>query len=485
MTRRLRTDQRGMTLIELMVAALVLVVGILGVITLVDRANVTLGESNARVGATNLARELVEHTRSLDYDVVTTGRLPAPLRAKTGVPGSANGWTVTRRGVDYTVAVKVCLYDDPQDGLASAAFTTGDADRPLCTPRASAIAGNTRVDANPDDFRRLQVDLDWGERGKDFHARQDALLVNPTGALGARITKFPDPALQIATPVSPLLLTGIESTPAKTVHWNAGTSSGDALAVGVLGTNWTISWAIGTQADASYVFDGRYQVEAQAFSDLGVPGDVRVATVYLNRYLPGAPPADLIAGRNTSRTPGIVELRWSPNPERDVIGYRVYRVEPNATRTRICPGAAGDAVLIDTSCIDAAPPATAVTYEVVAVDYTDLKNQLLPRQGAVRAVAVPVLNAAAVLPSTPTGLAVTTVDGRPKLTWTQPGGVTGLAFFRIYRDGSAVADRYATTVTADPFWVDPDPGNGGHVYRVSAVNTTLNESLLSSGVSWP
>ena len=489
--------QQGFTLVEVMMAALVLVVGILGVVTLVDRANGAIGESNARVGATNLARELVEYTRAADYDDVTNGRLPALLHAKTGVSGTGNPWVVVRRNVKYTVTIKSCLFDDPADGLVPTTFTTGDADRPLCT-RAAAI--NTKVDSNPDDFRRLQVDIDWTYRGaKKQHATQDALIVNPSGGLGPRITSFPAPAGQITAASAPsghLTFTGVSptvsltTTPAKAVRWNVSEAAGgDAVAVGSasLATDWRITWELGVDTDPSYVYDGSYTISAQAFTDLGVPGNLWANPVLINRYLPQKP-SGFVAGRNPFQGPKVVELRWSRNPEGDIIGYRVRRIELDGSKTPICPSTATAVTAPDaTSCLDTnAPASLAVTYELVAVDRTVIANSgSAPRESSTAAQAIALVAVPA--PDTPTGLTVQTDADRPLLKWTQPG-VAPVSFYRIYRDGTAIAARYATTVTSATFWADPDPGpspNPGHSYRVSAVGPTLSESSLSAEVLWP
>jgi len=91
-------------------------------------------------------------------------------------------------------------------------------------------------------------------------------------------------------------------------------------------------------------------------------------------------------------------------------------------------------------------------------------------------------------PEQPTRPAVSTVTGLPRLDWSVPGGTTNILFFRIYRDGVGLADRYATTVTNDTFWIDSDPGTAAstsHTYSVSAVDLAFNESPLSQTVSWP
>ena len=66
---RLR-DERGFTLIEILAAMLVLLVGVLGSVALIDRANATTSATKGREGATSLARELVESAHSIDYDKV-------------------------------------------------------------------------------------------------------------------------------------------------------------------------------------------------------------------------------------------------------------------------------------------------------------------------------------------------------------------------------------------------------------------------------
>ena len=56
------SDERGYTLVELLVAAFVLVVGMAGAFALLNGANRTT-TNNARMGGTNLARELLEDAR--------------------------------------------------------------------------------------------------------------------------------------------------------------------------------------------------------------------------------------------------------------------------------------------------------------------------------------------------------------------------------------------------------------------------------------
>ena len=61
----IRRTQAGFTLIEVMVAALVLVVGVLAVIGLLNAANGATSRTRDHDTATNLARELIESRRVL------------------------------------------------------------------------------------------------------------------------------------------------------------------------------------------------------------------------------------------------------------------------------------------------------------------------------------------------------------------------------------------------------------------------------------
>ena len=96
------SDERGYTLVELLVAAFVLVVGMAGAFALLNGANASSVTNNARMGATNLAREVLEDARSVDYDALKP-RDDRRRAAGEGRRRPASPWTITRRGIKYTV----------------------------------------------------------------------------------------------------------------------------------------------------------------------------------------------------------------------------------------------------------------------------------------------------------------------------------------------------------------------------------------------
>ena len=345
--------QAGFTLVELMAACLVLAVGVLGSFTLLDTANKTISSNNGRVAGTNLTREIAEYARGTDYDLLTPTQVEASLRTRARIAGTGatGAWDIERRGEVYRVTPTVCVFDDPKDGLAA----TPPANP--CTPAATAIAG-APTEINPDDFRRLTLTLAWKDRQGSHQMRQTALIVNPSGGLGPRITNFPEPAAQITsgTQVSWTGGTPVTTTPADALTWTASDGLSQGSIAGSASSSWTFNWDLGTSGTPPFVFDGTYLVSAQAFDARGVPGETRSVSVHVNRRVAFAPPS-LTAGRNVQHG-GVVDLDWQRNSERDVVGYRVWRVSGlGFTRTQICDDA-GLSYTVKTSCTDTSPAAS-------------------------------------------------------------------------------------------------------------------------------
>jgi prepilin-type N-terminal cleavage/methylation domain-containing protein len=467
----LRADH-GMTLIEVLAAMFILAVGLAGVMTLLNGANKTTALNNQRTGALNLAREVFEAARSVDYDLITPAQAQAALQAKPGLSGGTP-WTIERGSVTYTIRLNVCTFDDPKDGLANG--TTVPAPANPC-PAATAVTGAPK-EANPDDFRRVDVFVDWKNAGATKTMQQTDLIVNPSGGLGPRITTITEPSAQITS--GSTVSVPVTTTNAASVHWTIDAAGVEGDAAGGP-TSWTAGWDIGMLGTASEVVDGTYQLSAQPFDSRGVPGDTRTATIPVNRSVPRAP-TGLRGGRNQAFTQTAVDLEWSANVERDVLGYRVYRTDGAATKL-VC--GKPNEPLNATSCTDDNAPATGtIEYRVYAVDLVDLaSSNSAQREGAASTVLT--LTGTGTQPVAPTNLAVSIVNGLASLTWTAPASGAP-AFYRIYRDGQLLANRIARTATNDPFYTDTTWGGVTHTYRVSAVSSAYNESPLSNAANTP
>jgi fibronectin type 3 domain-containing protein len=215
-------------------------------------------------------------------------------------------------------------------------------------------------------------------------------------------------------------------------------------------------------------------IGAQAFDQFGVSGAQRTVTMTLNRSIPRKP-TGVNAGRNNS----VVEIEWQANPEHDIVGYRAYRrLASGGAATLVCPLAQ------QTSCQDQSPPSQATLYYyVVAVDRDNAGNQ---REGAIgddQPVTLTNLP-----PNAPTNLLASTNNGTTILRWTAPSPADpdgdSIAFYRIYRDGSAYSNRYDRTGTgADLIYTDTQTAGVPHTYYVTAVDAQLAESPLLGPVT--
>jgi hypothetical protein len=466
-------SESGFTLVVILVATFVLVVGMLGVLSLLTGALRTTSANNERVGATNVARELVEGTRGLDYDDMTSALVPSRLQA-AGL-GSGSPWIIRRRGVDYTITAASCTFDDPTDKLAA----TPPAG--VCTPQPAGVIG----DSNGEDFRRTAFTVAWREAGGPPRSvRQTTLVVNPSGGLGPRIVSFNPITTTITSNLSSVSVVWT-TTPATTLRWTVddGTSSG----VSTGSTSFTTTWNIGTSGsqNAGEILDGAYEISAQPFDDRDIAGEARRADITLNRRFPYAPPS--LAGGHDRRAGDWVDLQWGANSERDILGYRVKWAGPdgivaNGDDQQVCPAPSAGTMLDKsaTSCADLSPPSGATTYYIVAVDRAP-DNQL--RDGDRRTLDIGV---AGPQPNAPTGpLTVSTVNSQPRLSWNAPSSGS-VSFYRIYRDGTSVgfADRYGRTSGTGTTFTDDSPEEVAHQYWVTTVNSSFNESAPIGPVTW-
>lgn len=529
--RGLERDEAGFTIVEVLVAIIILVVGSLGALAMINTANGTTAANEARTGGVNLAREIADGSRAVQENVpyadLSEG-CPAPstpanpcsnsspivlsLQSQPGLAPSARGlpgeWTIVREETAYTVTVSVCSMDEPSDGYGSHA--TGG---PFC-PEASATASADRA---PDDYKRLIVDVSWeGTRGSE-ETRSVALLQSD-GANGPAVTCLrptgspcPNSTTPVVGPSSPTTLqfTATVSGPAARVVWYV-----DGAFLGTetpSGGSVSFTWNLGSIGSTTGVYDGTYEVSATAFDTNGKAGTTGSVQVQVNRRAPAAP-GGFVAGRNTwiagNGTIGGVDLDWLPVPDKDVLYYRIYQRVGTSSPTLI---ATTDGTAV-TSYIDKTPPAntavwsapcsnpreaapTTLRYYVVAVD----QNGTSPREGtATTATDVNACNTAPKNPPTGTLALTENADGTNTLTGSLPAAPTdpdagdSVTAVRIYRwDGvgnpSDVSDRleFVPVSGAGFTYTDlaPEPNGVEQDYCFTNVDQRMQESICSNVVT--
>lgn len=495
MTLARTRSESGFTLVEVMVAMSVLLIGVLGTVTMVDSANTLTSGNKSRQGATALGRSVLEIGRSVPYRQLTAATLLAQLATRPGFgdakPGIA-GHQIASGGFTYTVTPTVCSMDDPADNLGahteSGVVFCSDSDS-TATPK----------DRNADDYRRVSIQLTWRNGPQRTETTtQRAVVSNPVGGLGPSVTNLDPDHPDSETIVTP----GIElasydvttSTVADSVSWtvngaNRANAEGSDL-------SWDFEWNLGP-VNAPKVFDCTYVLQAEAFDGSGRAGAPKALTVVVNRRQAFAPPG-FVAGRNLQDD--LVDIRWARNRECDVKGYRVYRGESaESIDELVCTIDAGE----PTECIDDPTPGDPnpatfpLYYEVVAIDSNVSGGDREGDRSAPRVVDAGNVQA----PTVPSGVTVCSggnpgcLDsngevapaGTAALSWSPSSDSDGdeIAFYRIYRDGETYLHRYDILFPVEPLVFVDSGVTGSHTYRVTAVDARLGESGFSDPVPWP
>ena len=497
------SDERGYTLVELLVAAFVLVVGMAGAFALLNGANRTTTTNNARMGATNLARELLEDARSVDYDTLT----PTRHHRRAAGQGAASRarprrGSSSRRGIEYTVTADVCTFDDPKDNVAA----TPPAN--VCTPQAPvpASAGTLEPEIQPDDFRRVTVTLAWNTRQRRQDAQAGLADQQPLGRPRPAHHQFDPPRTpRQRHPADdgrpPRRSRRRRRRPAPC----AGTATARPTAPATRPAarrRWTTTLAARHRRPPASPARHRRTgprpsttprrpcstaptpSTAQAFNDLGIAGDSRAAVLPLNRSLP-ITVTGFEAGRNFNLSK--VEFQLEPEPRarhhrlRGLRHRARQRARQRQRHARVPDGQRGRHELHGRDARRATP-----TYYVVALDRTDITDT--GERGAPSRSTRSRSARRSTEPDRPTLAARharTSRRGKPKLSWTHPNTGGGpllphlprrllLAGRPLRPDGDATRPRTSTRPRRPAL----------HRYWVTAVGPGISESQPSNSFDW-
>jgi hypothetical protein len=208
-----------------------------------------------------------------------------------------------------------------------------------------------------------------------------------------------------------------------------------------------------------------------------------VLTMVVNRFAPAAP-TGFVGGGNALWGANFTEFEWFPNPERDVSGYRVYRMVGSAPATSdelACETSVDDET--PTSCMWPSAPGGDQRYYVVAIAPARIGTGV--EESARPAAAGTLLVTANQRPDAPTNVREDlSVDdgGAITIKWNTSNDPDGtIRYYRIYRDDSSEpVDRVARTGSgSQDSWTDRDGATGMHRYWVTAVDEQLAESEIA------
>jgi type II secretory pathway pseudopilin PulG len=491
-TRRRRPRERprptelrsegGFTVIEVLVAVVVLIVGLTALFGLLDTSLKATASTRAREGATNLAREILEDAGTIPYAQISPNSLVSQLQAMNGLANISGGatWQIERRGITYTVKVKECAIDDPKNGFGK--HENAFKENPFCKDKGEEEG---TADPQPENLKRITVDVTWTAIGRTPSVHQVKTLTAAGGTPGLTAGELELSVPKVGAPTAPVIITQpAENKLTFTVKSPKGTEGMSWSLDGVRqptaptfvsGTEWTFSWSI----PLATVSDGAYRIAAQAVDATGVSGPPISMTVTLIRSTPAAPKV-LNAGFNEVNQSGkkvkVAELLWQANSERNVIGYRVY----NAESKLVCPTSTEELSLA-VSCIDLNLAAKATesnqVYSVVAV-YRVNEGELLSKNVTNGpATKVTLEKGPPAGPNVPVGplTATKNADGSVTLKWSAPSGGSAPVLYRIYRGSEEYTSRYGVAYPAGLEFTDTS-ASVEHTYRVTAVNANMTES---------
>jgi len=153
------SEQRGFTIVEVLVAALVLVVGLGGLLQLLVTADHAISTTRLRQAETSVAREILEDARGLAPTQLTQTAIASALQSTVSQATLSGSNLVVTRAVassgtptSFNVSFAVCDLDNPSDGY-------GNHDSPPASGGAWCpdIASNGTQDSNPADYKRVSV----------------------------------------------------------------------------------------------------------------------------------------------------------------------------------------------------------------------------------------------------------------------------------------------------------------------------------------
>jgi Tfp pilus assembly protein PilV len=473
------SSEAGFTLIETLMAAVILVVGLVGLFGLIDISVKASASTRGREGATSLGRQIIEDARTIPYAQIIPTSIQSQLQAMNGLAdeSSSSGWQIERRKFTYTVTIKECAVDNPKDGLATTHGST------FCEGQQEWKSGNAE-DTAPEDLKRITAEVSWTTRGHTSTVKQVSTLTAAGQAIGLIATKLEltspyDTTVSESTPTAPVITEAATKTLTFSVSFPEGTTALDwslegakqqELTPASKATSLTFSWTINDSSQKIYVSDGTYQIAAQAVDSTGVIGPPISIPVRLIRGVPAAP-KEIVGGFNTVYSGGVatevVELQWKANAERNVLGYRVF----GPASELVCPESL-ETLSTTTSCIDFKVPAgkpAERAYTVVAL-YRNAANEVAQSSPGT----MNVTRAASTAPNAPTNLVLTNnADGSITLKWQAPASGSTPSFYRIYRGSKNYTSRYGETTLTE--FKDTEASTP-HEYWVTAVSSNLTES---------
>ena len=298
---RRQSGESGFSLIELLVAAGVIVIGVTAVLVVFSGTFRTTTASRIRDLALNLANEKIELVRNTKYADIDSATLAASL-----------GTTATRGNVDFTIAYNVQPVDDPADGTGGA-------------------------DLTPVDYKSVTVTVSWTNPKPASSVMLDTLINNNavepiTGTNDAQAPAWPNGGGDVLTGRAEQIDPGLGCY----IQWDPNWATDNQGVVGYLVYRKppdtpdlllisTVAPSVGWFLDVWYTAGLSYDYTVKAFDAAGnVSGTCNMVSVVgpVDAVKPSVPQnlAAIKTGPTTAR------LSWSASTDNSYVAYyRIFR----------------------------------------------------------------------------------------------------------------------------------------------------------------
>lgn len=280
--------QAGFTLIEVLVAIVVLTVGLLGTFAALRTSAHTTLTNRERQAETSLAREVLEDAGSLPTWQLSTVALPAALAPLiTGSSAGVGSLSVSRGPTTYSVTLSACSVDDPSDGSGTELNSPPPSPMPAPAPNRTwcpNLTASSSVDPSPDDEERVSVTVQPSAGQPGPIVQQSTLIMNrlpvvsgltlSSSSLSTNGGPCASSQPVSCTSAQPLIFSVTTTTPATSVRWfvnGALQASGDPYSTS--GTTSQFPWQPPAGA-------ATYTISAQAAygqGDLGPSATLQVS----------------------------------------------------------------------------------------------------------------------------------------------------------------------------------------------------------------
>ncbi|MGO8683412.1 MAG: prepilin-type N-terminal cleavage/methylation domain-containing protein [Thermoleophilia bacterium] len=444
MITRLRRDQAGFSLIELLVAILIAAIAFAAFVPLFANTAKAASSDQMRVTAQSIAQQEMEQVRELQFDQLQNLQLPYPVDLTTWMGGEFN--PTVKRYTGSSAKIYTVSYNVVFNPASASATSVQNAQVTVTVSWADVFKATGTV------TEETVISRQFSGPGIDNMTLSPLNGLNQLAGAPTVINVYinPQDAGSNDSGIGTVTITVADTS-------NATFTPVTLTPSAVSGTNgeYTVSWnQSGAAANDTFSFT------AQATSSSQIPGNPFTRKAQL---ITGQAPGP-VTGLTITPGNGCLLLTWNNSTASDFAYYEIQRGTSSGSLSPLASNFQASGY-IDTGLTNG----TTYYYQVCVVDTDGNLSTWVAANGkpAVQTVTTP--------PGTPTNFSATRNNATAVLSWTVPADSSGMApAYFIYRDGGTLPyARFAPGLAAGSTatYTDTIGYSVAHTYSVVAFDT--------------